>query len=262
MKRTATLFFSFALVTIGAASAFGQKRVLENTAWRLIEANGVRVSRSDAEIIFDNAVRGFTGNTGCNSMSGTVDIRGRNIDFGPVRTTRRACKLAAGNVAESVVLRALENARTFDVRNDNLRLYDRRGRVLLRFARAPRQDNLGDNVAARLDDRKWVLEQIKGRQTFVALPYAFINFDSQKMSAGGDTSCNVFGGQYSVTGDQIRIRQVVSTMRACVEDNAKMSTERDMLDGLRTANRFEIKNQRLYLYRGRDILLTFRGERK
>ena len=262
MKRTATLFFTLAILTIGATAAFGQKRALEDTNWKLVEANGVRVTRSDAAISFDNAVRGFSGNTGCNSMSGTVDVRGRNIDFGPVRTTRRACKLAAGNVAESVVLRGLENARTFDVRGDNLRLYDRRGRVLLRFTKSERGDNSGGNDAARLDDRKWVLEQIKGRQTFVPLPYAFINFDAQRRSAGGDSSCNVFGGEYTVTGDRINIRNIVSTMRACVEDSSKMSTERDMLDGLRTANRFEISGNRLNLYHGRELLLTFRGERK
>jgi heat shock protein HslJ len=50
-------------------------------------------------------------------------------------------------------------------------------------------------------------------------------------------------------------------MRACVEDN-KMSVEREMLDGLRAARKYEIRDDRLYLYRGSELLLTFRGEDK
>lgn len=260
MKRTATLFFTFTLIITGAAAAFGQRRSLADTTWKLIEAGGVRVTRSAAALSFDSTGRSFTGNTGCNAMSGTVDIRGRNIDFGAVRTTKRACKLADGNVGESVVLDGINKTRSFDVRGDTLRLNDRRGRTLLRFTRDDRMADGGD--ASRLDDRKWVLEQIKGRQTFVALPYAFLNFDSRKMSVGGDTSCNVFGGGYSVDRDKIRFTDLMSTMRACVEDNSKMVVEREMLAGLRTADRFEIHENRLFLYRGRSLELTFRGERK
>lgn len=193
-------------------------------------------------------------------MSGRVDVQGKKIDFGLVRTTERACKPLTGNVAEHIVLNALEDARRFEVRNDNLRLYDRRGRALVRFTRTLIGD--GDADASRLDDRRWVLEQIKGRQTLVALPHAFINFDSKKMSAGGDTSCNVFGGEFSIDKDRISIGNIISTMRACVEDSGKMSTEREMLDGLRVADRYEIRANRLYLYHGGEILLTFRGETK
>lgn len=242
---------------IASAGAFAQKRFLSDTEWKLVEANGRRITNTAATISFNSDVDIFSGNTGCNSMSGSVDVRGKSIDLGAIRTTKRACKLMAGNVAESVVLNALDNARRFDVRGDSLRLYDRRGRTLLRFTRT--SENTGD--ASHLDDRKWVLEQIEGRQTFVALPYAFVNFDARKMSAGGDTSCNSFGGDYSVTGDRIAIRNIIHTMRACVEDN-KMSVERDMLDGLQQANRFDIRDSRLFLYRGNELLLTFRGEKK
>jgi len=41
-----------------------------------------------------------------------------------------------------------------------------------------------------------------------------------------------------------------------------MAVERDMLDGLRVARRFDIRDGRLFLYRGNDLLLTFRGENK
>lgn len=256
MKRTALIFLALSTILIASTGAFAQKRLLADTKWRLIEAQGETITATTATMAFDTRGAAFSGNTGCNAMSGTVDIRGKNIDFGPVRTTKRACKLRAGSVAEEVVLSILDKARRFDVRNDTLRLYDRRGRVIARFE----PDN-GDTADGRLETRKWILEQIKGRQTFAPLPYAFMNFDAAKGSAGGDTSCNVFGGNYSVKGSKITFTDIISTMRACDEDN-RMSVEREMLDGLRAATRFEITDGRLMLYKGNEPLLTFRGVKK
>lgn len=257
MKRTALIFLALLTILIASTGAFAQKRLLADTKWRLIEANRETITATTATMAFDTRGSAFSGNTGCNAMSGTVDVRGKNIDFGPVRTTKRACKLRAGSVAEEVVLSILDKARRFDVRNDSLRLYDRRGRVIARF-----EPDDGDAVGGpQLETRKWVLEQIKGRQTFVPLPHAFLNFDAAKGAAGGDTSCNVFGGSYTVKGNKITFSDIISTMRACEEDN-RMSVERDFLGGLRAATRFETANGRLMLYKGNELLLTFRGEKK
>jgi heat shock protein HslJ len=257
MKKTATLLITLGIILISSVLVFGQKRLVADTKWKLTEAAGLRISQTLAAISFDRSGTSFSGSTGCNSMSGNVDIRGENINFGAVRTTRIMCKLMPGSVPESVVLEGLKAARRFDVRGNYLTLYDRRGRMLLKFTRA--KDDNADDV--RLDNRKWVLEQIKGRQTFVALPYAFLNFDAKKHSAGGNSGCNVFGGSYTASGKTIMFKDMISTMRACIEDN-KMAVERDMLDGLRAAKRFEIRGDRLYLYRGSELLLTFRGEDK
>jgi heat shock protein HslJ len=45
-------------------------------------------------------------------------------------------------------------------------------------------------------------------------------------------------------------------MRACIEDE-RMVTEREFLDGLRDTDRYEIKANKLYLYKGRRLLLSF-----
>ena len=256
MKKTAILFLSLGIIFTASALVFGQKRLLADTEWKLAEAKGKRYTRTTAAISFDNDVSSFGGSPGCNSMSGSVDIRGTNIDFGPIRTTKRMCKLMAGSVPENVVLEGLRSAKKFQVNGSTLSLLDRRGKTLMRFTRQ------SGHSTDRLDDRKWVLEQIKGQQTFVPLPYAFLNFDAKKDSAGGDTSCNVFGGNYSTSGSKITFSNIISTMRACVEDEAKMATERDMLEGLRLANKYELRDGRLFLYRGRELLLTFRGEKK
>jgi len=244
-----------AIVTISSASVLAQTS-LAGTKWKLVEANGNAVTNSSAAIEIDDDATKFTGSTGCNRMFGTVTIKGRKINFGNIGSTRMMCKLAAGNVAEPEFLKALGDAKAFRQSNRTLRLMNSGERTILRFNKVD-----GGEKAVRLEDKKWVLEQIKGQQTFAPLPYAFLNFDGQKHSAGGNSSCNVFGGSYTQTYGSIKFSKMISTMRACVEDN-KMSVERDMLDGLRDANRFEIKDGRLYIYKECDILLTFRGETK
>jgi len=257
MRKAATLFFTFAIILVGSAINFGQNKPLANTEWKLIEANGVAVTNSSAAIKINEDGTKFTGSTGCNQMFGTLIVRGRNIDFQGIGSTKRMCKLMAGNIAEDVFLKALENATHYSWANSTLRLMDRRGRTVLRFTRV--RD--GRQSGGRLQDRKWVLEQIKGRQTYVPLPYAFLNFDAKKGSVGGNSSCNSFGGNYEASGTSITISKVISTMRACIEDD-KRSVQHELFEGLRNARRFDIRDDRLFLYRGNEILLTFRGEGK
>ena len=240
----------------GTVLTFSQNRTIEGTEWKLAEANGRKVRNSSAGINFSENGNRFTGNTGCNQMFGSVDIRARNIDFRNIGTTKRMCKMIPGSIPENTLLKAMEDTSRISQTGNALRFIDRRGRTLLTFHRVR-----NEQTTTRLESKKWVLEQIKGRQTFVPLPNAFVNFDADKGTAGGNTSCNLFGGRYKVTGSSIVFADLISTMRACVEDN-KMSVERDMLDGLRDARRFEVRDGRLHLYRGNELLLTFRPENK
>ena len=41
-----------------------------------------------------------------------------------------------------------------------------------------------------------------------------------------------------------------------------MNIERDFLDGLRSADRYEVKGDKLMLYRRNKLLLTFTGRKK
>ena len=260
MTYTATRLFIVITAIIGltAVPTFAQRSNLTRGQWKLTEAYNRAVTRSAAFIDIEEGLTKFNGNTGCNGMVGTMSVRGRSIHLSSVATTKRYCKLMGGNVVEGTFLKALNDTATFAANARTLRLYDRRGRQILTFTRVA--DASGEATAA-LGDRKWVLEQIKNRQTFAALPYAFVNFDESKGSAGGNSGCNVFGGSYTAKGSSIRITDVIGTMRACEEDN-KMAVEREMFDGLRNADRYEIRDDRLYLYRRSELLLTFRGEKK
>ena len=180
------------------------------------------------------------------------------MDFSNIGTTKMACVEPRARRIETELVKALENADRYRERANTLELYDRNRLVAkLAVAKQPRQDD--ERIS--LEQRKWVLDSIAGTSTSKLGRTAFVVFDSKKQSAGGNSSCNVFGGSYSTKGDALKITDVVSTMRACVEDE-RMSIERQFLDGLQKANRYQIKGGKLILFRNDKELLSFAGERK
>jgi heat shock protein HslJ len=252
------ILFSLIVVIVGSTSIFAKAADIEGIQWTLTYANGREVTAAMAYFQIDPNGK-FTGSTGCNRMFGNVEVRAQKITFSNIGTTKKMCKLMAGAVAEPDFLDALSKANRYERDGNILHIYDRRGRTLMRFRRLVKQAPVEEPVS--LENRKWVLESIKNRKTLVPIKGAFVNFDAVKKSAGGDSSCNVFGGEYRTNGSRIKITEIVSTMRACVEDG-RMTVEREFLDGLRATNRYEIKDGRLLLYRGQNLLLTLRSESK
>ncbi|MEO7672720.1 MAG: META domain-containing protein [Pyrinomonadaceae bacterium] len=238
---------------------FGRADRVSNIQWALSYANGRTVTNSSAYFEIDADQTRFSGNAGCNRMFGTVALNDRWIAFSNVGTTKMMCKLPSGSVSEMAFLNAMAKASRYAQLGNTLHIYDRNGRTVLRFNRPVKQPPVDTTPKTiGLDDRTWFLESIKNRKTLVAIRGAFVNFDKQKGSAGGNSGCNVFGGDFSAKGSKINITDVISTMRACTE-GGKMDVEREFFDGLRNAGRFEIKDARLFLYNGKYLLLTLRG---
>lgn len=255
-----TIFLTIAMMLLGVIGAFGKGTDIGGIQWTLTYANGREVTSALAYFEIERGGQKFTGSTGCNRMFGQVDVRGQRIDFSNIGSTKKMCKLPAGSVSENVFLNAMEKANRFVQNGNALNVFDRNGRTILRFKRLVKLPP-EPPAPVNLEEKKWVLESIKDRKTFAPIKGVFVSFDARKNGVGGNSGCNVFGGEYSAVGSRILIKDVVSTMRACVEDG-RMDTERDFFDGLRSANRYEISNNRLFLYRGRNLLLTLRGEAK
>jgi heat shock protein HslJ len=72
---------------------------------------------------------------------------------------------------------------------------------------------------------------------------------------GGSTGCNNYGGTYEVRGDAISIGRLISTKRACLDQNAN-EQERRFLGALEAANSFRLTSDRLIItsQRGRTAL--------
>ncbi|MBA2334671.1 MAG: META domain-containing protein [Blastocatellia bacterium] len=253
---------SIAVIAFTGAGVFAQRDRLGTSQWKLVQINGRAVTNSNAYFEIERGGARFTGDTGCNRMFGRVEVSSNRVNFSNIGTTKRMCKMMPGNVPEPAFVNALNNVVRYQRNGNTLELYDRRGRDIVKFKRMVKQaPEESEPAPARLEDKKWFLESIKGSRTLVPVKDAFVVFDPNKRSAGGNTGCNVFGGEYSATDKTIKITEIISTFRACIEDS-RMNVEREFLDGLRDTARYEIRDGRLFLYRGIMLLLTLRGEAK
>lgn len=231
--------------------------------WSVVYLKGATVGTTAAHIQIDTQGKRFAGNTGCNIANGGIRMSRDRIRFSTVITTKRACTRETASI-ESAFLTALNKATSYKFAKERLRLYS--GRTLLAEFGPRSVDidkdgplNASDQIA--IEDRKWILESINGSTIPKVEQEASIVFDPEKGSAGGDTSCNSYGGEYKIDGNNISISGVISTMRACIEDE-RMKIERGFLDGIQQADRYEIKANKLMLYHRGKLLLTFEGRKK
>jgi len=253
-----------AIIILGLSGiGFGQ-HTLTSKRLRAVFLRGAAASVGSVFIQISNGT--FTGNTGCNIMNGKVNLRGERITFSGLITTKRACTQTSASL-ESSTLSALATATRYKVISGRVKLYAG-NRLVAEFQTQPKPstatadepefpaDQLG------IEDRKWMLESIGPKAITKTENAPYMIFDTAKSSAGGDTGCNAFGGSYTVTsGSKISITEIISTMRACIEDD-RMSLEGRFLDGLRSADRYAIKANKMFLYGRGKLLLTFVGQKK
>jgi heat shock protein HslJ len=109
-------------------------------------------------------------------------------------------------------------------------------------------------------DTKWSLKKIydSGSEEAVSTK-AFIRFDKEKNSAGGNGSCNSFGSTATVNGNDVNFKNIFSTKMYCEQ---VQKTEDKYFKQLAEVNRFEIKSNSLILYKDKEKLLEFIAEQE
>lgn len=111
-----------------------------------------------------------------------------------------------------------------------------------------------------LYESKWILQSMKTDSGTIRVnTKAFIRFDKELKSAGGNGSCNSFGSTTTIKGDSINFSDIFSTEMYCEE---VQQTENTFFKQLGKANRFTIKNKTLFLYHINDLLMEFVAEEK
>ena len=240
-----------------AASGYAQSGI-GGVRWDLTEMNGKRMANSRAFIEFDESASRLSGNAGCNRMFGGYELAGQRFRARQIGTTKMACLGRGVARAEAEFLNALRKADRLR-RNGNTLTIRAAGEGVLRFQRARRSDR--EPVTMDLTARKWMLRSIDGRPVNLARDAPFLNFDDAKGSAGGNSGCNVFGGEYEAVGSSIKFSNIMSTMRACEYEN-RMTVERRFLDALQAADRFRIEGNNLVILKGANMLLEFEGTAK
>lgn len=106
-----------------------------------------------------------------------------------------------------------------------------------------------------LYDTKWSLKKIHSESgTEEVFTKAFIKFNQEKKSAGGNGSCNSFGSTALVDGSKITFSHLFSTKMYC---EGVQQTEDKFFKLLEQVTRFQVKEKLLILYQDDIPLLEF-----
>lgn len=115
-----------------ASSATGQNLAGEWRLTALPSASAVRVSDA-ATLRIEGEPPRASGSTGVNRYAGPVDVRGEDLRFGALASTRRAGPPDA-MALEQAFLQALQATARWRIRDRDLELLDVQGAVVARFA--------------------------------------------------------------------------------------------------------------------------------
>jgi heat shock protein HslJ len=115
-----------------------------------------------------------------------------------------------------------------------------------------------ENPTTSLYDTNWSLKRIHTETGVEEVnTKAFIKFNQEKKSAGGNGSCNTFGSSFTISGNAISFKNIFSTKMYC---EGVQQTEDSFFKQLEKVNKFVIKEKLLLLYQDDKIVLEFLSE--
>jgi heat shock protein HslJ len=135
MKKIIVMLIAVTLSFISCSPKLSPDYNWGNQRWVLTEMKTVPVqlsgTRRDAYIEFSPAEKQFTGNGGCNRISGSYTLEKKNhIQLGQVTSTKMSCSDIS---FETTFLSILSDVNRYEM-NDNILLLKKNGDVLLKFA--------------------------------------------------------------------------------------------------------------------------------
>ena len=128
--------------------------------------------------------------------------------------------------------------------------------ILLFTACAPAKGPAVVATEKSISGINWYLKKIYMSEATldIANQNAYIKLDAAKNSAGGKGGCNSYGSSYTVNGQQISFKNIFSTKMFC----EKFQAEEDAyFRQLEKVNRYDVKDDKLLLFAGNELLLEF-----
>jgi heat shock protein HslJ len=115
-----------------------------------------------------------------------------------------------------------------------------------------------ENSNTPLYETKWILKKIFTEEGIREVnTKAFIRFDKEKNSAGGNGSCNSFGSTTVINGNEVSFKNIFSTKMYC---EGVQSLEDVYLRQLEKVSRFEVAGKKLRLLQADNLVLEFTAE--
>jgi heat shock protein HslJ len=194
-----------------------------------------------------------SGSSGCNGLGGDYTVEGDKITFGEFVSTLMACDEPIMK-QEEVAHQVMTGTATYKIEGDTLTITkDDMVLVLTRgpfIAEEPSTSTSligawrlasygsGETISSALAD-------VEGNLTF-----------NEDGTLTGTSGCNEFGGSYTVEGDQITFKEVVSTLKLC--DTPLMDQEEAMQQVLADTATYQIEGLTLTITNNDRVLVLTR----
>jgi len=246
-KIIVSLSICVGMIILAACASAQSGGDLTGKVWALTELKGTPPAAGvgiSAQFTSDGKV---SGSAGCNRYSGTYTVSGNSITFSsPMATTMMMCDEAVME-QENAYLKALAEAKTYEVKGDQLTLTGT-DKTSLAIYKAQSQDLAGTSwEPTGYNNGK---QAVTGMLTGTTLTADF----GKDGTLSGNSGCNTYSGEYKVNGDQITIGTLASTMMACSEPEGVMEQEAQYLAALQSAATYQIEGNVLQMRTKDDAL--------
>jgi heat shock protein HslJ len=223
---------------------------LDGTTWTLVELRqgqgdsaSARDLLPDDTVTLDFAEGKASGNGTCNRYSGSYEVDGERLSFGPLAGTMMACP---GLNQETAYLEALETVAAYRVDGDQLVLLDAEGDAVATYS---------PTEHAALEGTTWQLTAYNmGSALRSVVPDSKITATWGQTSAAGagevtgSAGCNHYFGEYAVDGETLTVRAVGMTEMFCASPEGLMEQEQDYARVLGRAASYRIQGERLTVF--------------
>jgi heat shock protein HslJ len=182
----------------------------------------------------------ISGSAGCNRYMGSYQISGSTISISStLATTMMMCESSLMN-QETAYLKALQEAKSYSIKADQLSLMDTDGKGLVTY-QAQSQGLAGTSweVTAYNNGKQAVTSVLAG--TTLTADFG------EDGTLTGSSGCNSYSGSYKVDGKNISIGPLVSTKMYCGEPAGVMDQETQFLLALESAKTYSVEGNALEL---------------
>lgn len=246
MRRWIMAWLSL-LTLFGAATLHAQTLdTPTGTSWRLLALDGDPLVANTVITLHFNEEGGVSGSASCNGYFATADLEANALRFADIGATLMACEIEGINAQESRYLDMLQTVQRYELNEGVLTLTTDAGTTL--------------RYAPLFAGTTWRLEfyGVAGETPMLPDTALTLSF-SDATQVTGDTGCNRFGSDYTVSDNEIAFDTIFSSRRACL-DAEQADQERAYLDGLTDARQWwwnAVDNQLRIRYGDAEDALVF-----
>jgi heat shock protein HslJ len=215
-------------------------RRLERDQWVLSDATDLGAPTEGVTVTADFARGRVRGTSGCNTYDAPFSVDGDSMEIGSdIVSTKRACD-ADATAVESAYLARLPRVRSYRISGTTLTLKGSDGDPLLVFG--------GSSGQNAIEGRWDVTSFFTGDAIESVAPGSALTVIFEAGALSGDSGCNSYRAGYEISGDEITITPIASTLRACAEP-AHQTQEQQYLSALQNAVSFRATPDELTLFR-------------